>query len=59
MYYQITNTVESLFESRTLFRIQLLEPGLNSSQDSIQVRTLFNFRNFKVILCENFIKIDV
>ena len=55
-YHWVLFTVESLFESRTLFRIRLLEPGLNSSQDSIQVRTLFNFRNFKVILCKNFIK---
>ena len=48
-------TVESLIESRTLFRIRLLGPGLNSSQDSVQVRTLFNFRNFKLILCKHFI----
>ena len=29
---------------------------LQCDQNSIQVRTQFNFRNFKVILCKNFIK---
>ena len=33
-------TVESLLESRTLFRSRYFQPGFYSSQDSIQVRTL-------------------
>ena len=40
----VLNVKTTLIESWTLFRIRFLGPGLNL------IRTLFNFRNFKVIL---------
>ena len=44
-------------ESRTLFRIWHLGPGLNSSQDYIQVRILLNFGKKITEICKKFIKI--